>query len=272
MPSVRPSVSEQIVARVLQEVAKREAKVPFQEIKARSRACPEPRDALAALLQPGCTVIAEIKRTAPGREVIADIAAPERLARELEAGGAKVIACHTSKRGFHGSLEEMLRVRGAVEVPILCRDFIVDPYQVHEARCYGADMIPLRAAVLEQPRLEALIDRVESLGMAALVEVRTPEEASRAVAAHASIVGVNARDFATMQLNRKAFQEIAPGLPSRIIRVALSGVRDPSELLSYAASGADAVVIGETIVTSSNPREATQALVAAGQHPSCPSR
>lgn len=261
-----------VLAEIRREVRRREHLVPLGVLKARCEEVGIARDATKALLEPGCTVIAEIKRSAPGRGTIANIPAPERLGMELQAGGAKLIACHTSRRGFHGSLKEMARVREAVSVPVLCRDIILGPYQIHEARCHGADMVPLRVGVLDQPTLEALIERVEQLGMAALVEVRTPQEASRALAAEAKIIGINARDFATMELNREAFSEIVPGLPSTTLKVALSGVRDASELLSYAASGADAVVVGERIVSSSSPREATRAMVAAGQHPACPSR
>lgn len=266
------TVFDEIIAGVVEDVAAREAQVSFQDIKAQSRLCAPPRDACGALLASGCGIIAEIKRAAPGQGLLAEITSPVDLALELESGGAALIACHTERRRFHGSLTEMAKIRRHVSVPVMCRDFIVDPYQIHEARCYGADMVPLRVAALAQSRLVALIDRVESLGMAALVEVRDTAEASRALDAGARIIGVNARDFSTMTLNRAAFCEIAPGLPSDVVRVALSGVRNAKELLDYASAGADAVVIGQSIVTAQSPRGATRALVAAGQHPSCPSR
>ncbi|MFI5504095.1 indole-3-glycerol phosphate synthase TrpC [Corynebacterium kutscheri] len=266
------TIFDQIIAGVIEDVAAREAVVPFQEIKARSRDMPAPRDAMASLLMPGCSIIAELKRSAPDIGHIADIDEPTILATAYETGGAHMIACHTERRRFAGSLEEMAQVSAATTVPIMCRDFIVDPYQIHEARCFGADVIPLRVAALEQPRLEALIDRVESLGMTALVEVRNVAEAYRAMAARAQVIGINARDFSTMTLNKEVFGEIAPGLPSETIKVALSGVRTARELIEYASSGADAVVIGEQLVRAQSPREFTAALVAAGQHPSCPRR
>lgn len=265
------TVLQQIIAGVKEDVAAREAIVPFKEIKARSKDCEPPRDVLGALLSPGCGVIAEVKRAEPGRE-IAEIHCPTGLAEDFEAGGASLIACHTERRRFKGTLEEMAEIRAHVSVPIMCRDFIVDPYQIHEARCYGADMVPLRVAALEQSHLVALLDRVQTLGMVALVEVGTPEEATRALEAGARVVGINARDFNTMTLNRAAFSEISPGLPSETIRVALSGVSTAKELLSYASCGADAVVIGTSLVQSASPRLFTRALVAAGQHPSCPRR
>lgn len=266
------SVFDTLVAGVKEDVAAREAIVPFQDIKARSRQCDPPRDAMAALLSHGCSVVAELKRAETDGRAIADISSPQHLAREFEAGGAGMVACHTDHRNFRGTLEEMDEVKHSVSVPVMCSDFIVDPYQIHEARCFGADMLPLRVAILGYDRLSALIDRVESLGMAALVEVRTPEEATLAVKAGASIIGVNARDFHTMELNRETFGQIAPGLPSEVIKVALSGVRSARDLLNYASVGADAVVVGESLVTAASPRLSTRALVAAGQHPSCPSR
>lgn len=266
------SLFDDILAGVIEDVAARERQVSFAELKERSRSLPPPRDAMAALLSPGCSLIAEVKRASPERGIIADIPSPMELGAQYEEGGAVIIACHTERRRFLGSLEEMKQISGRVSVPVMSRDFIVDPYQIHEARCFGADMIPLRVAALDQPRLESLLDRVHSLGMTAIVEVQTPEEATRACAAGARVVGVNARDFATRTLNRRAFGEIVPGLPQETIKVALSGIRNAGELLAYASAGADAVVVGESLVTAESPVLSIKALVAAGQHPSCPRR
>ena len=159
--------------------------------------------------------------------------------------------------------------RAAVGVPLLRKDFIVSPYQVHEARLHGADLVLLIVAALEQNVLTSLLDRVESLGMTALVEVHDEEEADRALEAGASVVGVNARDLHTLEVNRSVFGRIAPGLPSDTLRVAESGVRGPGDLLTYAGWGADAVLVGEGLVTSGDPRAAVRGLVAAGFHPSC---
>lgn len=264
------SVFDRIIAGAAEDVAARKAAVPFAEIKARSYDVEPPRDALAALHGTGCGVIAEIKRATPLKGIIAEFDSPEILAQQFEAGGARMIGCQTERRRFHGSLEDLRRVHDAVTVPVMCRDFIVDPYQIHEARLYGADVVPLLVVALEQSRLEALLDRVQSLGMVALLEVRTPEEATRAISAGARVIGVNARDMTTLKVNREVFAEIAPGLPRGVVRVALSGVRTPLDLMSYAGAGADAVVIGENLVTSADPVDVCRKLVAAGQHPSCP--
>jgi len=176
----------------------------------------------------------------------------------------------TEERRFNGSLADLDAVRAAVTIPVLRKDFIVQPYQIHEARAHGADMLLLIVAALEQPALVSMLDRTESLGMTALVEVHTEEEADRALQAGARVIGVNARDLKTLDVDRDCFGRIAPGLPSNVIRVAESGVRGPADLLAYAGAGADAVLVGEGLVTSGNPRTAVSDLVTAGAHPSCP--
>ena len=158
----------------------------------------------------------------------------------------------------------------ACTLPVLRKDFVVQPYQIHEARAHGADVILLIVAALEQNVLAALLDRTESLGMTALVEVHTEEEADRALQAGASVVGVNARNLKTLEVDRDSFARIAPGLPSQVIRIAESGVRGTADLLAYAGAGADAVLVGEGLVTSGDPRAAVSELVTAGTHPSCP--
>ena len=272
-PNADPDTASAVVAGVLRDVAKREAAVSFREIKARSRAMRPTRDARAALLRGGCGVIAEIKLSSPvfgptgvARGDIADVA------RAIEEGGAHLIACQTERLRFDGSLQDMRLAREAVELPMVCRDVIVDPYQIHEARCYGADMVPLQVGILEEARLSALLDRAESLGMVVMAEVRTPEEADRALKVGASVIAVNSWTFDTNDLHRGAFAEIAPGLPSEVIKISLGGVQTPRDLIDAAACGADAVLAAEAIMSGDNVRAATRALAAAGQHPACPSR
>jgi indole-3-glycerol phosphate synthase len=256
------SVLDSIVDGVRVDLAAREAQVDFAEIKRRSAAAPGPRDAMTALRAPGIGVIAEVKRRSPSKGDLATIPDPAELAVAYADGGARVVSVLTEERRFGGSLADLAAVRARVDVPILRKDFVVSPYQVHEARAYGADLVLLIVAALEQNVLTSLLDRVESLGMTALVEVHTEEEADRALEAGATVVGVNSR-------NRSTFGRIAPGLPSDVLRVAESGVRGPGDLLTYAGWGADAVLVGEGLVTSGDPRAAVRGLVAAGFHPSC---
>jgi indole-3-glycerol phosphate synthase len=263
------SVLDSIVDGVREDLAVREAKVDFAEIKRRSVAAAPPRDVMAALRAPGIGVIAEVKRASPSRGSLATIDDPAELAAEYTAGGARVISVLTEQRRFGGSLDDLIAVRAATDVPVLRKDFIISPYQVHEARAHGADLVLLIVAALEQNVLDSLLDRVESLGMTALVEVHTEEEADRALEAGAGVIGVNARNLHTLEVNRSVFGQIAPGLPNGVLRIAESGVRGPGDLLTYAGWGADAVLVGEGLVTSGDPQAAVRGLVAAGFHPSC---
>ncbi|HPX37944.1 MAG TPA: indole-3-glycerol phosphate synthase TrpC [Mycobacterium sp.] len=264
------TVLDSILEGVLADVAAREAQVSLAEVKAAAEAAPAPRDVMAALRKPGIGVIAEVKRASPSKGELAPISDPAELARAYEAGGARVISVLTEERRFKGSLADLDAVRAAVNIPVLRKDFIIRPYQIHEARAHGADMLLLLVAALDQPALESMLERTESLGMTALVEVHTEDETNRALQAGARVIGVNARDLKTLDVDRNCFGRIAPGLPSNIIRVAESGVRGPADLLAYAGAGADAVLVGEGLVTSGDPRTAVSDLVTAGAHPSCP--
>jgi indole-3-glycerol phosphate synthase len=264
------TVLDSILEGVRADVAAREAVVSLAEVKAAAAAAPPPLDVMAALREPGIGVIAEVKRASPSRGKLAAISDPAKLARAYEGGGARIISVLTEGRRFNGSLDDLDAVRAAVSIPVLRKDFIVKPYQIHEARAHGADMLLLIVAALEQSVLVSMLDRTESLGMTALVEVHTEEEADRALQAGATVIGVNARDLKTLDVDRDCFARIAPGLPSNVIRIAESGVRDTADLLAYAGAGADAVLVGEGLVTSGDPRGAVADLVTAGTHPSCP--
>jgi indole-3-glycerol phosphate synthase len=215
----------------------------------------------------GSSVIAEVKRRSPSKGDLADIRDPAALAEEYAAGGAAAISVLTEERRFGGSLDDLRAVRAAVDVPVLRKDFIVTPYQVWEARAHGADLVLLIVAALDQPRLVGLLERVESLGMHALVEVHDETEVLRALDAGARLVGVNARNLKTLDVDRDTFGRLAPLLPSSVTCVAESGIRGPRDLLAYAALGADAVLVGEAAVTNGDPRAAVAELVTAGAHP-----
>ncbi|MGY1650393.1 indole-3-glycerol phosphate synthase TrpC [Geodermatophilus sp. SYSU D01119] len=264
------TVLDDIVAGVREDVAAREAATPLAEVRAAARDARPALDALAALRAPGVGVIAEVKRRSPSKGALADIPDPAVLARQYADGGARVISVLTERRRFGGSHADLAAVRAAVDVPVLCKDFVVSSYQVHEARAHGADVVLLIVAALEQNALLGLLERVESLGMTALVEVHTEAEADRALAAGASVIGVNARDLTTLAVDLGTFERIAPGLPSGIVKVAESGVRGPRELIAYAAAGADAVLVGEGLVTAGDARQAVADLVTAGSHPAVP--
>ena len=264
------SVLDSIVEGVRIDLAAREAAVDFAEIKRRAAGAVPPRDVMAALRAPGIGVIAEVKRSSPSKGKLATIPDPADLAATYADGGARVISVLTEERKFGGTLADLAAVRAAVDVPILRKDFIVSPYQVHEARAYGADLVLLIVAALDQNVLTGLLERVESLGMTALVEVHTEDEADRALAAGARVIGVNARNLRTLEVDRSVFERIAPGLASTVVKIAESGVRGPHDLIRYASAGADAVLVGEGLVTHKSPRDAVAELVNAGNHPATP--
>lgn len=265
-----PSILDQIVAGVREDVAARQAALPFDDLKVRAAATARAHDALAALKAPGVGVIAEVKRRSPSKGALASILDPASLAAEYQAGGARMISVVTEERRFGGSLDDLDAVRARVHVPLLRKDFVVCSYQVHEARAHGADAVLLIVAALDQNTLIGLRERIESLGMTALVEVHTEDEASRALDAGAVVIGVNARNLHTLDVDRSTFERIAPGLPSGIVKIAESGVREPRDLIEYAAAGADAVLVGEGLVTRADPRHAVAELVTAGSHPATP--
>ncbi|MCL9760650.1 indole-3-glycerol phosphate synthase TrpC [Frankia sp. AiPa1] len=261
------SVLDDILDGVRSDLAVREQQISLDDLKRRVERVPDPRDALAVFRDSPVSVIAEVKRRSPSKGSLATIADPAALALDYEAGGAAAISVLTEQRRFGGSLADLDAVRRAVDVPLLRKDFVVSPYQVFEARAHGADIVLLIVAALDQPRLVGLRERIESLGMTALVEVHDETELVRALDADARLIGVNARDLRTLEIDRGTFAKLAPMVPAGVLKVAESGVRDPRDLLAYAAAGADAVLVGEAAVTGGDPRQLVADLVAAGAHP-----
>jgi indole-3-glycerol phosphate synthase len=261
------SVLDDILDGVRADLAARQELEPLDRLKEAAARAPSPRDVMAAFRGSEVAVIAEVKRASPSKGALAAIADPAALAADYEAGGARVISVLTEKRRFGGSIEDLAAVREAVDVPVLRKDFIVSSYQLWEARAHGADLVLLIVAALEQNALVSLVERAVSIGLVPLVEVHTQEELDRAVDAGAAIIGINARNLRTLEVDRAVFGRLAPQVPGGVIKVAESGVRGPHDLLAYAAAGADAVLVGESLVTGKDPRSAVADLVTAGSHP-----
>jgi indole-3-glycerol phosphate synthase len=263
-----PTVLDEIIDGVRQDLAIRSALVPLDELKARAQRIAPALDAYAALRAgDGVKVIAEVKRSSPSKGALAIIADPAGLAADFAAGGATVISVLTERRRFGGSLQDLAAVRAAVDIPVLRKDFMVSSYQLWEARAYGADVILLIVAALDQPTLVGLRERAESLGMTALVEVHDEAETDRALEAGARVIGINARNLKTLEVDRATFARLAPRVPSGIVKVAESGVRGPHDVIEYAQAGASAVLVGESLVIGDRPRQAVADLIAAGAHP-----
>lgn len=193
-------------------------------------------------------VIAEIKRASPSRGDLAEIAAPETLASQYEAGGASAVSVLTEQRKFKGSLADLEAVRKAVSIPVLRKDFIGEEYQVLEARAAGADLVLLIVAALPQQTLQRLYEFVRELGMTALVETHTADEVARAVDLGSQLIGVNARNLSTFELDRDLFGRVADQIPAGVIRVAESAVLEVADVQRYRDAGADAVLVGEALV------------------------
>ena len=263
------SVLDDIIAGVRQDLKEREDRVPLARIKEMETQVPEAKDALGALRgrDGAVKIISEVKRSSPSKGALAAIPDPAALASTYEAGGASVISVLTEQRRFNGSLADLDAVRAAVDIPILRKDFIVTPYQIHEARAHGADLVLLIVAALEQSALVSLLERTRSLGMEALVETHSRLEALRALEAGASIIGVNARNLKTLEVDRSTVEQVIDVIPQNVVAVAESGVAKAHDVFEYAKWGADAVLVGEALVTSGDPRSRIQDMVSAGQHP-----
>lgn len=263
------TVLDDIIAGVLEDVAEREAKRPLDQVKEDAQRVPGAKDVLGSLAGgPGATsIIAEVKRASPSKGHLSSIPDPAELAALYEEGGAAMVSVLTEQRRFKGSLADLDAVRVAVDIPVLRKDFIVTSYQVHEARAHGADAVLLIVAALEQQALVSLAERIKSLGMTPLVETHSRLEALRALDAGADLIGVNARNLKTLDVDRRTVEEVIDVIPADVVAVAESGVRGPRDVLDYALVGADAVLVGEALVTKGRPLEAIKDLVSAGQHP-----
>ncbi len=263
------TVLDDIIAGVLADLHERQSALSLDDVKQRARRAPDALDALTALREKdgAVSIIGEVKRSSPSKGFLAEIPEPAALAAAYERGGATAVSVLTEARRFHGSLADLDDVRAAVDIPVLRKDFIVTPYQVHEARAHGADLVLLIVAALEQTALVSLLERVESLGMTALVETHSRLEALRALEAGAHVIGVNARDLTTLEVDPTVIEQVIDVIPEGVVAVAESGVRGPHDVFEYARWGADAVLVGEALVRSGDPYDAVCDMVSAGQHP-----
>ncbi|MGO4121903.1 indole-3-glycerol phosphate synthase TrpC [Arthrobacter sp. YAF16] len=262
------TVLDDINAGVREDMEARQRLVTLAELKERAAAAAPARDAWAALGGPSdrtqLKVIAEIKRRSPSKGDLASIADPASLAVQYADGGAAVISVLTEQRRFNGSLADLDAVRAAVEIPLLRKDFMVDEYQIWEARAHGADLILLIVASLTDAQLGEYSALSRELGMNVLVETHTPGEVERAVAAGARIIGVNVRNLKTLDVDRSVFADLAAGIPAGALVVGESGVRGVDDVRHYAANGANAVLVGEALVSHATPRERIAEFMAAG--------
>ncbi|MDX6326346.1 MAG: indole-3-glycerol phosphate synthase [Nocardioidaceae bacterium] len=259
------TVLDEIVDGVRADLAERQRGVSVADLRATIARAPAVLDPMPAFRAPGVSVIAEVKRRSPSKGDLATIPDPAVLAAAYEAGGAAAISVLTEQRRFGGSLDDLRQVRGRVALPVLRKDFIVTAYQLLEARAAGADLVLLIVAALDQDELCTLHAEARDLGLTVLVEVHDEAEVDRAVAAGAELIGVNARNLRTLDVDPGAFARVAPAIPVGVVTVSESGIRGPEDVAAAARSGADVVLVGEALVRGDDPRSAVAALVAAGR-------
>ncbi len=239
-----------LTAGAVEDAQEREREVSLSTLEARALDRAPALDVLS-FLAPAAQVkiIAEVKRASPSRGALADIPDPAAQARLYERGGASAVSVLTEGRRFKGTLDDLDAVRAEISIPVLRKDFIATPYQVLEARAHGADLVLLIAAALDQGTLSSLHTLVRELGMTALVETHSLEEVQRAADIGAEVVGVNARDLSTFELDRDLFGRLVEHIPAGAIRIAESAVKTPDDVAHYRSAGADVVLVGEALVT-----------------------
>lgn len=255
---------EDLIAGSYRRVAQAKEAEPLASLRERAQALPPPPSFIDALSGPGVAVIAEVKRASPSRGPLAPgIDAREQAGAYLDAG-ASAVSVLTEPEQFGGSLTDLAEV-ASLGRPALRKDFLVDPYQVWEAKLAGASAVLLIVAALDESTLVALHDEAEQAGLAALVEIHDESEVERAHQLGARVVGVNARDLRTFEMDHGAFARLRPQLPEGCVAIAESGIAGPEDVRRAAHEGADAVLVGETAVTADDPRSVVAALVEAGR-------
>ena len=259
------ATENRMLMEIAAEISAREAEIDFQEIKSNSRSSglSAAFDIASVFLSPGCNVVAAFDRFA---STWSDHSDHVDYAEQVASLGAAMLA-YTVRRGeFAIAMRDIRDIKTEVDIPILLHDPVIDPYQIHEARVMGIDALQLPVWAMEQARLESLVDRTESLGMAAIVSVRNHEEAHRAVDAGATVLAIDVTGYSGSLPLTEAFSGICSFLPKEIARVAFGGCTTPKELMKFAACSADAIFVPHTDLSI------TKSLVTAGMHPACPSR
>lgn len=241
----------------------REAIAPLKELIARARDARAVRDLSTLSPRSEVHIIAEIKRRSPSKGALADIPDPVALASSYERGGASAISVLTESRKFSGSLDDLQAVSEAVTIPVLRKDFLASEYQIVEARAFGADLVLLIMAGLDDASVSQLLDITRSWGMEALVEAHSEEEVQRALHVGATIVGINARDLTTFELDAELFGRLRPLIPKGVFTVAESAVVNSQDVTRYREHGAHAVLVGEALVTGADPARTVKEFVQA---------
>lgn len=230
------------------------------DLRAQCRDLPPTRDFGAALREPGLSVIAEVKRRSPSKGDLAATLDPAEVAQAYEAGGAACLSVLTDADYFGGSPADLQAARAAVSLPVIRKDFTVCVADVFDARIMGADAVLLIVAALSDVELQQFADAAASVGLTALFEIHDEAELARALAADAQVIGVNQRDLVTFEVDQERAVRMAPQIPTGLVRVAESGVRGPEDAATLYQAGFDAILVGESVVTSGQREQAVRNL------------
>lgn len=250
-------ILEEILAHKRKEVKLARRQIPLEQLKSWVAQQPPARDFAAALQPKGISLIAEVKKASPSKGVLRADFDPLVLAAAYAAHGAAAISVLTDARFFQGSLQTLAAIKATLQragwmVPLLRKDFIIDPYQVYESRAAGADALLLIAAALSDGALEGLLSLTHRLGMTALVEVHEEQEVARVLPFRPRLVGINNRDLRDFRVDLARFERLRRLLPDRVIAVAESGIQTGADVRRLAEMGADAVLVGEALATAAD--------------------
>lgn len=264
------SFLNQIFALRAEDLAREKQQRPIEDIRRAAEQMPRAKDFLSALRPRGQipAIIAEIKRASPSQGIIQANVDPVSQARRYERGGAAALSVLTEPRYFHGSLDDLINVSRETTLPVLRKDFVFDPYQIYEARVAGADAVLLIASFLEESLLRDLLILTHALGMAGLVEIHTAEDLERALRAgppHA--IGINHRNLHNLSVDISKSAQLAPLIPSGILKVAESGIRTAQDVQFLSQCGVDALLIGEALMRAADPTLLIRSLRPGGYHP-----
>jgi indole-3-glycerol phosphate synthase len=251
-------ILQEICDNTRREVAERERLVPLDRVRRAAEEADTPRN---PRFDAPVSLIAEVKRRSPSKGSLGEDVDPVVQARTYEAGGAAVISVLADTKYFGGSLDDLRAVRAAVTIPVLCKDFILTPYQVYEARAAGADLILLIVAALDDDGLRGLGELARSLGMTPLIEVHDQHDLARAIAADASLIGINNRDLADFSVDLLTTEYLAPLVPDDITLVSESGIATREDVERVVQAGARVILVGETLMRSESPDVTIRELV-----------
>lgn len=254
------TILERIVEARRAALPRQKYRFPLAALRMAVKKEPPARDFAAALGGDGVNVIAELKKASPSRGVLRETFDPSALARHLADAGAVALSVLTEQEFFQGSLAHLRAARQAATLPVLRKDFLVDPWQVWETRAAGADSFLLIAAVLDDRELRDLLGLGRELGMEPLVEVHTPEELARALTAGARILGINNRDLRTFEVRVETSLELVEAIPDDCLAVSESGIHTRDQIGRLRAAGFDAFLIGEHLMQADDPGSALQRL------------